>query len=84
MDASGGARSELEGEKLIMLRIETWCRETARMANMAAQQALDTGSNKARCLEQRLEIIQHRWESAKQYIPAGLHSALKQILEEPP
>ena len=62
-------------------------RTTLRMANKAAEDALQKASTKEKCLdalEVRADIIQSRWQLATIHIPEHLHEDLEQILHQPP
>ena len=75
------------------VEIQDWCRATMRMASEAFEQELvrmenststhmKTGGAKKQCLEARSEVINQRWQYAKSHIPASLHGAIQQILQE--
>ena len=77
-EVSGGAK--LEGrlghlvEKWSMEEIEDWSRVTVRLANHAANDAVEKGSCKQTCLDKRSEVIRQRWLSAEPHIPESLLS----------
>ena len=85
-ELSGGAK--LEGklghlvEKWNMEEMKDWSKVTVRLANHAANDAVEKGSCKQTCLDKRSEVIRQRWLSAEPHIPESLHGRLQQILLE--
>ena len=65
-----------------MDEIGDWSRVTVRLANDAANDALEEGCCKQTCLDKRSEVIRQRWLSAEPHIPESLHGGLQQILHE--
>ena len=62
--------------------IESWIRETCRLANSAAEAEITKGSCKNTCIEARSAVIQQRWELAEKFVPEKLHAELQVILHE--
>ena len=68
-------------------QIENWIRVTLRLANKAAENALQQAFTKAKCfdaLDVRSEIIQERWQAAKRHIPSNLHKDLEDMFHQLP
>ena len=59
--------------------IETWIRETMRIANSTALQA----KTRKKALLDRQDVIDRRWQEARPHLSASLQSAIWEILCEP-
>ena len=59
--------------------IETWIRETMRMANSTALQA----KTREKALLDRQDVIDRRWQEARPHVPTNLQSAIWEMLCEP-
>ena len=64
--------------------IESWSRDTLRLANATAIEAMNAQESKEHCLDERERVIQEEWENAKSFIPVALRAELRQMLLDAP